>query len=191
MTDSFDLLTARSFYFEVRAGQLTEIPIVEYIYNFNQHIKSLIKQKADPHNIYAALRIKIFHDDIVEEVDLDDANLQQSILIATQLGFTEHDLICQPNSITIQANTGDSYMFNANVFEQEDEAIYLEFCKLIVEAYDLTYDHIAHLFLPEWLQSSLANSILEIANDAHYGPNMSVIDLNHPRRQEIEELYIK
>jgi hypothetical protein len=187
--ESIDLLTARSFYFEVRDGQLIEIPIVEYIYNFNQYIKSLIRKTADPKSIYEELRIKIFHEDKEETIFLNDANLQQSIIVATYLGITEPELLSNHNSITVQSTTGDNYMFDVNVLENMNDSIMLSFAKLIVEAHELGLNDTAHLFLPHWLNSNLASSILEIAVDKHYGPTISVIDLNHPRRVEIEQLY--
>ncbi len=189
MNTDFDLLTSRSFCFEVRKGQLIEIPIVEYIYNFNQHIKTLIKAKADPSNQFESLRVKIFETDQEQTIDLDDANLQQSIIIATYLEISEDDMMTQPNSIVVLAHTGDSYMFNVNIFEHEDQSIYLDFCKLIVEAYELKPNHVVHLFLPHWLESNLASAILEIRIDSDQITKMSVIGLNDPRREKIEQLY--
>jgi hypothetical protein len=187
--ENIDLFNTRSFYFEVRDNQLIEIPVVEYIYNFNQFIKSLIRQIADPQNIYEELQIKIFHEDQEETIFLNDANLQQSIIVATYLGITEPELLSNNNSITVLATTGDNYMFDINVLENLNDSIMHSFAKLIVEAHELGNNDIAHLFLPHWLKSNLASSILEIAVDIHYGPTIAVIDLNHPRRREIEQMY--
>lgn len=189
MDDSLDILSTRSFYFEIRDGNLIEVPIIEYIHNYNQYVKELIKRKADPFSQYEDLKITMIENGVQEVIFLDDASFQQTIIIATQLEIPEEILSYHPDSISLSATTGDCYVFSYNIFEQNDYGIYLQFCNLVIEAFDVKNDEVVHLFLPDTLKSNLSNAILEIVVDANYGSNMAVIDVNHPRRQEIEQIY--
>jgi hypothetical protein len=182
-------IATRSLFFDVREGNLIEIPVIEFILLFKSYVKSLIKDHIDPYDEYYDYDVFLVRSGVREDTTFADINLDQAIHIALYLGIEKELILSNPDHFTILGSDKNTYMFNNAIFDDCNDAILHKLALIVVEILDLQAQDTAHVFIPHWMNCSITGYILEICYDPIYGPNLSLIDNDHPRRSEIEDFY--
>lgn len=189
MTNS-DTVT-RSLFFDIRSGELVEVPFIEYVLIYKQYIMSLIKAKIDPEDEYEDFEVTLVRDGVQENTNLSNVNLDQAIHIALLQGIEKETILSNPEHLNVFGADKNVYIFNYAIFESNDFNILNRLARIIVAIFLLEDNDCLHLFIPSNVSCNIAGSILEICNDTVFGVNISIIDYDHPRREEIEDLYKK
>jgi hypothetical protein len=183
-------IATRSLFFDIREGELVEIPVIEFISSFKSYIMSLIKERIDPDDNYIDYEITLVRNGVHEYTNFSDINLDQAIHIALLQGIERETILGNPEHFTVIGADENTYMFSNAIFVNYNDKILHRLAQIIVDIFFLEPTDCVHLFIPNWMQSDIAGYILEICFDPTFGPNLSIIDYDHPRRQEIENGYL-
>lgn len=184
------VFSTRSLFYDIKNDELVELPVIEFVSNIKNYIKSMILEHVDPDHQHDDYNISMIRQGIKEDVNFDDINLEQAIHIAQHVGVDHNEILINPDHFTFVGCDGQSYMFNNAIFNNCSEKILHSLAMVVVEAFQLDTTDVVHLILPDWLECSLAGCVLEICYDPVFGPNLAVIDKDHPRREEIDNNYV-
>jgi hypothetical protein len=183
-------IATRSLFFDIKNGELIEVPVIEFVSQHKNYIKSLIKERIDPEDEYFDYDVNLIRNGIHENTTLSNINLDQAIHIALHLGIEKELILSNPNHFTMLGNDKNTYMFSNTIFENYTESILHKLAIIVVDIFELQPKDVIHVFIPEWMNCKIAGFILEICSDPIFGPNLSMIDFEHPRREEIEGHYL-